>query len=598
MRRDIGGQHPVCCRPWEVKKKSGSEVNTAKTRSERSSEDAKAAEGIGIAATREQERGLAVTGLQEYAPSLFDHNESVLNAGVLFSIPALISQGLDLFFKTFKPLKPGFYGLHHIVLTLCFMALCRIKNPEQLKNHPPGELGKLLGLDRIPEVGYFREKVRQVIDQAKTDELHSCLLHNWIGEMPEMFFYIDGHVLVYHGDEANLPKRFVSREKLCLSGTTEYWINDQAGLPLMVITAELNEKLKYAIEKAIPTLLKETRPPINGGPVFTLLFDREAYEPAWFKQLWEKYHVAVISYRKNVKDNWDGILFDKIDTQMLNTNVTMQLCEMGTLLNGIWFREVRKLSEDGHQTAIITTHPSLPLQTVAVKMFSRWAQENFFGYMIENFDFDRMVEYGAEPVDQARTIPNPEYKKLTYLLKKTREKKSRLEARLYKKIEDGNVTNHEQLMESIAKSSSIVDQINGHKATIGDLLAKRAKVPARITVSEMPQDQRYNKLKQEGKKLKNAVIMLVYRAESALYGVISEFYKDTSKDGRMLLKEIFTSDADMVPDYENNKLIIRLHSLSTPRANQAVKDLCELLNQTETNFPYTNLQLVYETLAP
>lgn len=53
--------------------------------------------------------------------------------------------------------------------------------------------------------------------------------------------------------------------------------------------------------------------------------------------------------------------------------------------------------------------------------------------MIENFDFDRMVEYGTEPVDQTRIIPNPEYKKLTYLLMKTREKKARLEAHMYKK---------------------------------------------------------------------------------------------------------------------------------------------------------------------
>jgi hypothetical protein len=114
----------------------------------------------------------------------------------------------------------------------------------------------------------------------------------------------------------------------------------------------------------------------------------------------------------------------------------------------------------------------------------------------------------------------------------------------------------------------------------------------------MPQDQRYNKLKQEGKKLKNAVIMLAYRTESALLGVISDFYKDTNKDGRMILKEIFSSDADMIPDYKNNRLIIRLHSLSTPRANIVVKELCELLSQTETIFPYTNLRLVYETLAP
>jgi len=255
------------------------------------------------------------------------------------------------------------------------MALCRIKNPEQLKKQPPGELGKLLGLDRIPEVGYFRKKVHQIIVQAKTEELHTELLHSWVGQMPEMFFYIDGHVLVYHGGIANLPKRFVSREKLCLSGTTEFWINDQTGLPLMVITAELNEKLKAAIEEAIPKLLKAVPLPAKSGePVFTLVFDREAYEPAWFKKLWDQYHVAVISYRKNVTDKWDEKLFHNIEAQVFNTNVTMLLCEVGTQINGIWFREVRKLSEDGHQTSIITTHPTLDLPTIAVKMFSRWSQ--------------------------------------------------------------------------------------------------------------------------------------------------------------------------------------------------------------------------------
>jgi len=52
--------------------------------------------------------------------------------------------------------------------------------------------------------------------------------------------------------------------------------------------------------------------------------------------------------------------------------------------------------------------------------------------MIANFDFDRMVEYGSERVDQKLSIPNPDYKKLTYLLKKAREKKARLEASVYK----------------------------------------------------------------------------------------------------------------------------------------------------------------------
>lgn len=541
---------------------------------------------------------MAATGQLAYASSQFEHQESVLNAGVLFAIPALISQGFERFFKIFNPLPSGFYGLHHVILTLCFMALCRIKNPEQLKMHSPGEMGKLLGLDRIPEVGYFRKKLKQITDQSKCDELHTELFHSWVEKMPEMYFYIDGHVRVYHGDKANLPKRFVSREKLCLSGTTEFWVNDQQGLPLLVVTGELNEKLKSAIEEIIPKILKET-PPVTqpGEPVFTIVVDREAYEPAWFKKLWTEYRVAIITYRKNVKDEWGKSLFNNTDVQINNINVTMQLCEMGAQLNELWFREIRKLSDSGHQTSIITTHPSLSMQNTAAKMFSRWTQENFFKYMISDFDFDRMIEYGTEAVNQKKTIPNPEYKTLTYQIKKAREKKSRLQANLFQKMENINKTGMENLGPIIIKSTLLIEKINGYSNEINQLLEKRANQPSRISIAEMPEEKRYNKLITESKKLKNAVIMVAYRAESALYNVMSEFYKSNEKEGRVILKEVFTSDADMIPDYENQKLTVRLHSLSTPRANEAVKELCAFLNQTETHFPFTNLQLIFETVA-
>ena len=82
----------------------------------------------------------------------------------------------------------------------------------------------------------------------------------------------------------------------------------------------------------------------------------------------------------------------------------MHLCEMGTQLNGHWVREIRKLSQLDHQTAIITTHPTLVIGEIAIKMFTRWTQENFFKYVIENFDFDKMIEYGTEPVNPKLTI--------------------------------------------------------------------------------------------------------------------------------------------------------------------------------------------------
>jgi len=358
------------------------------------------------------------------------------------------------------------------------MAVCRIKNPEQLKNSPPGELGKLLGLDRVPEVGHFRKKLKQVIGQGRTDEFHKRLFSSWITQMPEMFFYIDGHVRVYHGQKAkkaNLTKRFVSREKLCLSGTTEY---DQSGMPLMVVTGELNEKLKEAIVIIIEKLKKETPAPAD-----------------------KNHRVAIISYRKNVKDKWDDYAFITTVTQMFNNNVTMQLCEMGTLLNGGWFREIRKLSENGHQTSIITTHPTLVMPLIAGKMFSRWTQENFFKYMLENFEFDRMIEYGTE-------------------LKKIREKKSRLEAKVFQRMESENEKTIEEVKKDIINTSDLIEKINAFNTEIDVLLKERSKKPSRISLSEMPQEQRYNKLKEESKKYKNAILMLAYRAETALFNII------------------------------------------------------------------------------
>lgn len=523
----------------------------------------------------------------------------MLNAGVLMALPALISQGLSSFFKVYNPLASGFYGLHHMILISCFLALCRIKTTEQLKQYAPGEFGKLIGLDRIPEVGHFRKKIKQIVSQSKTDLLHKTLFKKWTAELSDLFFYIDGHVRVYHGSKATLSKKYVSREKLSLNGTTEFWVNQQNGMPLMVIIAELNEKLKQGIEQIIKQIIKELPGSTQNenSPIFTLVFDRESYEPKWFKYLWDEYKIAIITYRKNVKDKWDEKLFKEYTVSLLSNNVIMQLHESVVELSGIEFREIRKLSDSGHQTAIMTTHPELEMIDIAEKMFSRWTQENFFKYMIGNFDFDKMIEYGIERSNYKKDIPNPPYRKLTYQLAKLREKKARLEAKVYQKFDQETEKTIEDMKTKIAKNSDLLERISQYKEQINDLLLKRGKYPSRITIEQMPEEVRYNKLKRESKMFKNAILMLAYRAETSMYNLLSEFYNGAKKEGRVLLKNIFTSEADIIPNYKNNTLTVIIHSLATPRDNEAVKNICTILNDTETIYPNTNLKLIYKTLA-
>lgn len=56
----------------------------------------------------------------------------------------------------------------------------------------------------------------------------------------------------------------------------------------------------------------------------------------------------------------------------------MQICEQQTVLNGVNFREIRRLTGSGHQTAIITNNLVISKEIAAGRMFGRWNQENFF----------------------------------------------------------------------------------------------------------------------------------------------------------------------------------------------------------------------------
>jgi hypothetical protein len=43
--------------------------------------------------------------------------------------------------------------------------------------------------------------------------------------------YIDGHVRVYQGGKTKLLREYVSRDRLCLRGINDYWVNDAVGRP-------------------------------------------------------------------------------------------------------------------------------------------------------------------------------------------------------------------------------------------------------------------------------------------------------------------------------------------------------------------------------
>jgi len=573
---------------------------------------------LGIATTRYVDRAASALGGGGHAVPVFEPHHSLNGAGILFLLPALLSQGLLKASEVYSLPTSHYYGLGQVMLTLGLMALARIKNPEQLKQCKPGEIGRIIGLDRIPEVSCIREKMKLLGGQKQAQKLNRLLIDDWYSPQSGddgSFLYIDGHVRIYYGAKANLPSKFVSRQKLCLSATTEYWVNDEQGMPVMMVMGELTEKLQHAIEHQIIPQLQQTvllpspsdgaAPPqkeeelLQPQPACTLIFDREAYDIPFIERLWKNYQIAIITYRKNVKDKWPLEDFASTDVIVLGQKTTMQLCEKKITLGSTVFREVRKCSEDGHQVSIITNNMLICIATVAGRMFGRWVQENFFRYLIMDFDFDKMLEFGVEAIDEEKEVVNPIHRKLTQKLRKEVEKRKRLQADQYALAEQSIDTLLENIPAITQKQAALLEKIELHQQKEQELKTERSKVAARIKLKEMPQQDRYNKLKHESKMIMNIIKMIAYRAETAVANLLATFLSTAKADNekRMLVKQIIQCHADIEPDLINQTLTITLHTLSAPRFNEAASKLAGLLTDTESIFPETNLRMIFKTHA-
>ena len=193
---------------------------------------------MGRGATATLERLAASLGQLGAMVPRFEDALDIPKGGVLLALPALLVCGLLRHAGQYFQLPPGFYGLETVFLLLAFMALARLKSIEALRYCAPGEWGKLLGLDRIPEVRTLRAKLKHLAEQGQAFEWSAALCTEWMAATAEeaAVLYVDGHVRVYHGSQTRLPKHYVARERLCLRATADYWVNAMDGQPFFVVS--------------------------------------------------------------------------------------------------------------------------------------------------------------------------------------------------------------------------------------------------------------------------------------------------------------------------------------------------------------------------
>jgi hypothetical protein len=329
------------------------------------------------------------------------------------------------------------------------------------------------------------------------------------------------------------------------------------------------------------------------GNRVTLVFDREGWSPKSFKK-WFKADIDVITYRKGKYDPWPEHCFIEVESHVRGKAVKYLLGERSIKISkNFWIREVRRLCDDGHQTSVITTRQDLSYEEVARRMFFRWNQENFFRYMREEYALDHLVTNNVELADVERLVPNPDKKEKRKAIKGL---KGELE-NLKKEYGDKAFRNDERSRPTI-RGFNIANP--GYKKKIVKLEKEIEKsetdlkqIPAKVAVKQLLAEHEIVRLETERKMFTDGIKMICYRAETCLFNLIAPFFTRNNDEGRAFLKSVFQQPADIIPNKEERVMNVKFHTMSTPRANRALKQLCDVMNQESYVYPGTRLTLVF-----
>lgn len=557
------------------------------------------------AVDRSGERVAARFGLVPCAPPVFAPAGRVPLAGLLLAVPALAATGLlDCATTVYPGVLGGFYGLDTMLLEAVFRALAGEPRAEGATRVNPTDLGRVLGLDRAPEVKTIRRKIGLLADQRKADDLLEALARHHTRAHQEQLsvLYVDGHVRSYHGTR-KVQKTHVARLRFPAPATVETWVCDAAGDPVWVVMAEPGASLAAELRRLIP----QVRGIIGDDRRVLVGFDRGGWSPALFADLtdagfdvltWRKGPVIpdVPTDRFSVHTHTDQAGRSP-SWQLADTTVDLPITDGNRKGQTVTLRQVTKLDPStgtgtGRQVHILTSRTDLTPAEVVYRMGSRWRIENYFRYARMHFDLDSHDSYQAGHDDPDRSVPNPA-KKTTH--RHVQTARARLTA--------AETVRDEQLLALRSPTpgtpSLLTNQLHNQlnapvhtaQADLDTAITTHQATPTRLPLSKVNPDQHV--LDTETKLITHAIRMAAYNTMTALARTIKTGtgYARADHEAHTLLRTALTGSGDLNPT--TGILHVHLDPLPTPRATTAIAELCQHLNDTHTIYPGTDLELHY-----
>jgi lambda repressor-like predicted transcriptional regulator len=552
---------------------------------------------------RDGERALARWGLLgEGAAPVFTPGARYPLAGLLLALPALEGTGLlEAAREVYGRLRDGFYGMGATLLTVVFLALAGEPRAEGATRVPPAALGRVLGLDRAPEVKTIRRKLSELAAAGKAAELIMALARRHAAARPGAlgFLHVDGHARVYYGTR-QVQKTHVARLKFPAPATMETWVTDQDGDPVFMVIAEPSDSLAGELRRLLPQL----RQIAGEGRRVTVCFDRGGWSPALFADITAA-GFDVLTWRKGPAPDIQADAFTAITCtddrggqhayELADTTVELGISDGPRKGQTVELRQVTRpvpaRAGGTRQIHVLTSRTDLPAGEVCWRMASRWREENYFRYARTRFALDALDSYAAAPDDPDRMVPNPARKTAAARVRQAEAAAQAAEtARDAALLELRSPAPGQAAYLSNQVINALAAPVEAAYLELEQAQTAAAAVPARVPLGTLSPDM--VRLDTETKQITHAIRMAAYNAETTLARALDGHYARAGDEAYALIREALTTSGDICPG--PGELLVRLDPLTAPRRTQALAALCDQLTAAGTCYPGTDLALRYE----
>ena len=549
---------------------------------------------------RSGERALAAFGLIPYAPPVFTPCGRAPLAGLFLALPALAVTGLlDTAHTVYGGFPNGFYSLDTMLCESVFRALLGEARAEGATRIDPPALGRVLGLDRAPEVKTIRRKITYLAAAGRAGDWIAAMAARHVADRPEQaaVLYVDGHVRAYAGTRA-IAKTHVPRLKFPAPATVETWVADAAGDPLLVVMAAPGASLAGELRRLIP----ELRAMIGDDRRVLVGFDRGGWSATLFADL----HAAgfdTLTWRKGAIADLEQHQFSEcthIDEHgrthtwaLADAEVELDIADGPRAGEVFTMRQVSLYNTARtRQMHILTTRRDLPAAEVRYRMGSRWRQENHYRYARMHFDLDSHDSYRTTDDDADRMVPNPAKKPAYHDVEKAR-----------RALHSAETTRDRDLLAASTPPpgtttvltntmiNTITADVHTAEQALDAAITAHQVIPARLPLAQVHPGQQV--LDTETKLIHHAIRIAAFNTAQSLARAIvtATGYTRADDEAHTLIRTALAGSGDIIPD--GDTLHIRLDPLPAPRHTAAIDELCHALNDTHTIYPGTNLTLRY-----